>query len=208
MTSGAVSELGRSPSAFQSGIPGPTPRQEATAFIGMVVFLASWAMLFASLFFAYGLVRNHATAWPPADQPRLPLLLPGLNTLVAVGASLALEQAGRAWQAGRHRVVAAGLALATALGAAFLVLQASVWTSLWQGGLRLDGGPYPSAFYALTGLHAAHVLVGLVALAWLTLRTWRGPLDPRRRTPLRLWTMYWHFVGAVWLILYAAVYVA
>jgi heme/copper-type cytochrome/quinol oxidase subunit 3 len=194
--------------ALHVGPPGPAPRQEATAFIGMVVFLASWAMLFASLFFAYGLVRNHATAWPPADLPRLPLLLPGLNTLVAVGASLTLERAGRGWREGAARAVVAGLGLATALGTAFLALQASVWTSLWRDGLRLDGGPFPSAFYALTGLHAAHVLVGLVALAWLTWRAWRSPLDPRQRTPLRLWTMYWHFVGAVWLILYAAVYVA
>jgi cytochrome c oxidase subunit 3 len=178
------------------------PRQEATAYIGMVVFLASWAMLFASLFFAYGLVRSHAPSWPPSDQPRLPVLLPGLNTLVAAAASLALDRAGRG---GTRRAVAAALALATALGAAFLALQAAVWTSLWQAGLHLDGGPYPSAFYALTGLHAAHVLVGLAALAWLTVGAVRGP---PRRTPLRLWTMYWHFVGAVWLLLYVSVYLA
>jgi cytochrome c oxidase subunit 3 len=187
--------------------PGPRSRQEATAYIGMVIFLASWAMLFASLFFAYGLVRSHAPEWPPPDLPRLPLLLPGLNTLVAVGASLALERAGRSWRQGRAGV-AGSLVLASALGTAFLALQAAVWTSLWRAGLQLDGGPYPSAFYALTGLHAAHVLVGLVALAWLAWRAARSGLGPADRTPLRLWTMYWHFVGAVWLILYGAVYVA
>jgi cytochrome c oxidase subunit III len=187
---------------------GARARQEATAFVGMVVFLGSWAMLFASLFFAYGLVRSHATSWPPADLPRLPLLLPALNTLVAVGASLALQRAGRACRGGTFRAVTAYLALATGLGAAFLALQASVWTSLWRQGLRLDGGPYPSAFYALTGLHAAHVLVGLVALGWLTQRAARRSLGPWQQTPLRLWTMYWHFVGAVWLILFVAVYLA
>jgi cytochrome c oxidase subunit 3 len=188
--------------------PAGASRREATAFIGMVVFLASWTMLFASLFFAYGLVRTHATAWPPADQPRLPRLLPGLNTLVAVGASLALERAGRNWRDAASHAAASWLALATLLGAAFLALQASVWRSLWGEGLRLDGGPYPSAFYALTGLHAAHVLVGLVALGALTWRAWRPASEPLERTPLRLWTMYWHFVGAVWLILYVAVYLA
>jgi len=187
---------------------GAVRRQEATAFVGMVVFLASWAMLFASLFFAYGLVRSHATEWPPSDLPRLPLLLPGLNTLVAVAASLSLERAGRAWRDGKPRPVATSLVLATVLGAAFLVLQASVWTSLWNQGLRLDGGPYPSVFYALTGLHAAHVLVGLLALGWLALRAARGALGPTHRTPLRLWTMYWHFVGAMWLILFVTVYLA
>jgi heme/copper-type cytochrome/quinol oxidase subunit 3 len=195
------------PGAPGEEAPGPAGRQETTAYIGMVVFLASWAMLFASLFFAYGLVRSHAPEWPPPDLPRLPLLLPGLNTLVALGASLALERAGRSWRHGGAGA-AANLWLATALGTAFLALQAAVWTSLWRAGLRLDGGPYPSAFYALTGLHAAHVLVGLVALGWLAWRAARGGLAPSQRTPLRLWTMYWHFVGAVWLILYAAVYVA
>jgi cytochrome c oxidase subunit 3 len=183
-------------------------RREATAFVGMVVFLASWTMLFASLFFAYGLVRAHATAWPPPDQPRLPLLLPGLNTLVAAGASLALERAGRTWRDGASPATAPWLALATALGTAFLLLQASVWSSLWAQGLRIDGGPYPSAFYALTGLHAAHVLVGLAALGALTWRAWRGAPGARERTPLRLWTLYWHFVGAVWLVLYVTVYLA
>jgi len=208
MTPGAAPGLVPAPALPGAGGPGPATRQEATAFVGMVVFLASWAMLFASLFFAYGLVRAHATAWPPPDLPRLPLLLPGLNTLVAGGASLCLERAGRAWGGGRSGAATGGLALATALGAAFLVLQASVWSSLWNQGLRVDGGPYPSAFYALTGLHAAHVLVGLVALAWLTLRAARGALGPGQRTPLRLWTMYWHFVGAMWLILYVTVYLA
>jgi heme/copper-type cytochrome/quinol oxidase subunit 3 len=183
-------------------------RREATAFVGMVVFLASWTMLFASLFFAYGLVRSHAPAWPPPDQPRLPLLLPGLNTLVAIGASLALERAGRTWRDATSPLTVTWLGMATALGAAFLALQASVWWSLWGQGLRLDGGPYPSAFYALTGLHAAHVLVGLVALAGLTWRAGRRATGTRERTPLRLWTIYWHFVGAVWLILYATVYLA
>jgi heme/copper-type cytochrome/quinol oxidase subunit 3 len=183
-------------------------RLEATAYVGMVVFLASWAMLFASLFFAYGLVRSHASAWPPSDLPRLPLLVPGLNTLVAAGASLALERAGRtSWEVGQ-RPVTIGLLLATGLGGAFLALQAAVWAGLWRAGLRLDGGPYPSAFYALTGLHAAHVLVGVGALAWLALRSARGAFGPGRRTPLRLWTMYWHFVFAVWLLLYVTVYVA
>jgi len=194
-----------------SGPPGAasaTRRQEGTAYVGMVIFLASWAMLFASLFFAYGLVRSHASAWPPPDLPSLPLLLPGLNTLVAAGASLALEGAGRAWPWSGPRGQASLLALATGLGAAFLALQATVWAGLWQAGLRIDGGPYPSAFYALTGLHAAHVLVGVAALGWLTLRVARGDLGPWPRTPLRLWTMYWHFVGAVWLLLYVTVYVA
>jgi heme/copper-type cytochrome/quinol oxidase subunit 3 len=66
-----------------------------------------------------------------------------------------------------------------------------------------DSGPYGSVFYALTTFHALHVLVGLVALVTLTFRAWQRRAT---RTSVRLWGMFWHFVGAVWLALYLAVY--
>jgi heme/copper-type cytochrome/quinol oxidase subunit 3 len=204
----ARSLMGERPQVIPAAPAAAVARQAATAYVGMVVFLASWAMLFASLFFAYGLVRSHAGAWPPPDLPRLPLLVPGLNTLVAGAASLTLELLGRTRPPAGPRALAAGLLGATGLGAAFLALQAAVWVGLWEAGLRLDGGPYPSAFYALTGLHAAHVLVGVGALGWLALQAALGRLGPGQGTPLRLWTMYWHFVGAVWLLLFLTVYVA
>ncbi|HEY6104896.1 MAG TPA: cytochrome c oxidase subunit 3 [Anaeromyxobacteraceae bacterium] len=177
---------------------------EGTPWLGMVVFLGSWAMMFAALFFAYGLVRARAPAWPPADLPALPLLVPGLNTAVMAASSAALVAAGRALRL-RGRRAAALLALASGLGALFLLLQLAVWARLWREGLVPGGGPYPSAFYALTALHALHVLVGVCALAWLALRA-RSPRGVRG-VSVRLWGMYWHFVGAVWLVLYATVYV-
>ena len=59
--------------------PPPRARQEWTAYLGMVIFLGSWAMMFGSLFFAYGMVRARSDAWPPPDLPELPLGLPGLQ---------------------------------------------------------------------------------------------------------------------------------
>lgn len=182
----------------------PRPsREDVTAWLGMVVFLGSWAMMFAALFFAYGLVRARAPAWPPVDQPDLPLLVPALNTAVIGLSSAALVVALRALQSGR-RAPARWLLCASALGAVFLVLQAIVWARLWNSGLVPSGGPFASVFYALTAFHALHVLVGLAALAWLTRRA-----AARRASLLsvRLWSMYWHFVGVVWVVLYAAVYV-
>jgi heme/copper-type cytochrome/quinol oxidase subunit 3 len=181
------------------------PPGELTAWLGMVVFLGSWAMMFAGLFFAYGLVRARAPEWPPPDQPALPLLLPGVNTAVIAASSAALAAARRALLARGRRAGAALLALAAGLGALFLLLQTAVWARLWQGGLVPSGGPYPSVFYGLTALHALHVLVGVVALASLALRARgvRGAPHPS----VRLWGMYWHFVGVVWLVLYGTVYV-
>ena len=178
-------------------------RQEITARVGMLVFLGSWIMLFAALFFVYGSVRSRAPAWPPPDQPRLPVLLPGVNTGAMAASSAALAVAQRALQAGRHRACGAWLALAAFLGATFLSLQLAVWSGLWRAGLRPSGGTYPSAFYGLTALHALHVVVGLVALGMLAARARAGRAE---QLGVDLWAWYWHAVGAVWLVLYTTVY--
>ena len=176
---------------------------ELTAWVGMLVFLAAWTMLFAALFFAYGLVRSRAEAWPPPDLPPLPRLVPGLGTLVLLASSGAVDRALRACRPVARRRAGQWLALAALLGAAFLGVQLLVWARLWGAGLEPSGGPYPSVFYGLTAIHALHVLVGLLALSWLAVRALsRGA----SRLSVRLWAAYWHFVGAVWVSLFVAVY--
>jgi cytochrome c oxidase subunit 3 len=178
---------------------------ELTARVGMAVFLGSWAMLFIALFFAYAFVRAGVPAWPPAGTPPLPRLLPGLNTGVVAAASLAVMRAVRARELGRTHAAARGLAIAAGLGTVFLALQAAVWSGLWRAGLVPSGGPYASVFYAFTAFHALHVAVGIAALAWLSLRARRALAT---RTAVEMWGWYWHFVGAVWAVLYATVYLA
>lgn len=179
---------------------------DRTAHVGMAIFLGSWAMLFVGLFFAYAFVRARAPAWPPLDAPPLPRLLPGLNTLAVAASSAAVVRAVRAEERGRSGTAAAALGVAALLGAVFLALQLVVWTSLWRAGLVPSGGPYPSVFYALTTFHALHVLVGLAALVALAVRARPGSRSPR--TGVRLWGWYWHFVGIVWVVLYATLYLA
>ena len=178
---------------------------EVTSYIGMIIFLASWAMMFAALFFAYAVMRFRAPLWPPPDQPPVPILLPTLNTVVIAASSASVAFAVRASAFGRRRRAFAGLSIAAVLGASFLILQVVVWSSLWRAGLVPSSGPYGSVFYALTTFHALHVLVGLAALTALALRE-----RARRttRTAVRLWGMFWHFVGCIWLALYLSVYLA
>ncbi len=185
--------------------PSPHEREENTAWIGMIVFLGSWAMLFAGLFFAYGAVRVTVHAWPPAGLPRLPLWLPAGNTAVIVASSVALQAGyGRLRRGAR----AAPLLFATfLLGALFLALQALLWVEVWRSGLLPNLGPYPSTFWALTAFHALHVAIGVAALLVLAVGTARGTYNPARHLAVRLWSMYWHFVGAVWLLLFATVFV-
>jgi heme/copper-type cytochrome/quinol oxidase subunit 3 len=176
---------------------------ERTAHVGMAIFLGSWAMLFAGLFFAYAFVRARAPAWPPLDAPPLPRLIPALNTLAIAASSVSLARAVRALERSRARRAARLLAAATVLGVTFLVLQARVWVDLWRDGLVPSGGSFPSVFYAFTAFHALHVLVGLAALATLAARVRSGA---GALTDVRLWGWYWHFVGALWAALYVSVY--
>jgi heme/copper-type cytochrome/quinol oxidase subunit 3 len=173
----------------------------------MVIFLGSWAMMFGSLFFAYGMVRARANAWPPPDLPELPLGLPGFNTIV-LAASSALLQLGVGWlRSGKSSFVGPAVAASFALGTLFLALQVVTWQGLLDEGLTPRGGPYPSVFYALTCFHALHVLVGIVALAWICRGVFVGKYNPARFLTVRLWTLYWHFVGAVWAVMFFTVYV-
>lgn len=182
-------------------------RNDATAWIGMLIFLGSWAMMFAALFFAYGILRARATFWPPPGSPVLPLLLPAANTLVIAMSSVALERALWSARRGRLGAVLPGIGAALVLGVLFVALQLVLWTGLWRSGLRPDGGPYASVFYALTAVHAAHVAVGLLGLGHCAIRAAAGAFTPVRHLGLRLWTAYWHFVGGVWLLLFLTVFI-
>jgi cytochrome c oxidase subunit 3 len=179
---------------------------EWTARLGMIVFLGSWGMMFGSLFFAYGIVRSRSPVWPPPDLPRPPLLVPAVATAVLGASSWLLKRALASIGRDRIRGGAAGIGGAAALGVLFLALQVSVWVALYERGLSLDSGSYASVFYALTCFHGLHVAVGLIALTWLFYRALVGRYNAARHLPVRLWAMYWHFVGVVWGAMFVAVY--
>jgi cytochrome c oxidase subunit 3 len=173
----------------------------------MVVFLGSWAMMFASLFFAYGFVRTRSPVWPPPDLPELPWVTPALNTLVLAASSGAIQYGVHSIREGAGRKLARALLFTILLGGVFLSLQLSVWMRLYAQGLRPDtGGPYSSVFWGLTCVHALHVAVGLIGLAWLCRRAFAGAFSAARYLPVRLWALYWHFVGAVWALMFVLIF--
>jgi cytochrome c oxidase subunit 3 len=186
----------------------PHQRTDNTAYIGMLIFLASWAMMFAGLFFAYGAVRFHLPVWPPKGIPVLPKTLPAVNTVVLLASGLALQLGYMGIRAGKAHELTAGLFVSLLLGTIFLGLQFYYWVQVYRAGLHPDMGPYPSVFFALTTFHAAHVLVGLAALAVLFWKSIARVYSAPRHLPVKLWTMYWHFVDAVWLLMFVTVYIA
>jgi cytochrome c oxidase subunit III len=183
------------------------PAERRLADAGMVLFLGSWAMLFGAFFFSYAVLRVSAPIWPPPGFERLPLGLPGINTLLLLASSrtlaLALERSRRG-QLARCRN---GLLWTIALGVLFVGLQGKVWADLWRNGLHLDSGAYGGTFYVLTVFHMLHVLVGLGLLVRLVAPlVGRAPVAPGRVTAT-LTAMFWHFVDAAWLTMFLAVYV-
>ena len=184
----------------------PRAREEFTSSLGMFIALGSWAMMFGALFFTYAGVRSRAVTWPPPGTPHLPVALPALNTLVLLGSSVAMSVGIRALSRGNRRAIVPALSIASVLGAVFLALQLVVWRDLWQKGLLPSTGVYGSVFYGLTALHAVHVLAGLVVLLVLLGRALGGGYTEHNVMKVRVPVMFWHFVDAVWLLMFFAVY--
>jgi len=185
----------------------PRAKEEWNAYLGTLIFLGTFAMLFAAMFFAYFVVRSQAVSWPPPAETPLPLALPGINTLVMLASSVALQLGIRSIREGRATALRNWLLAALVFGAVFLGLQLWVWSSLWAGGLRPSSGIYGSVLYGLTGFHAAHVLCGLGILLALLIKSARGRYSAARFTAVRVTSLFWHFIGVVWVVMFVTIYV-
>lgn len=162
-------------------------------------------MFFAGLIFSFWVVRLGAPMWPPPLQPRLPVAVTAVNTVVLLFSSVALVAAARV-RARDPRAFRRGLIVAAALGGLFLVVQGYEWFRLVHFGLTVSSGVYGATFYTLIGTHAAHV-VG--AVGWLGLVGWwvhRGQVTAEHDAALDACAIYWIFVCALWLALFALVY--
>ncbi len=173
--------------------------------VGMMVALMSIMMMFSALIITYIVRAGLSGDWNALRMP--PTIW--IGTVALVASSLTLEAARRAL--GKHSIIRYQrmLAATTALGIIFLVLQMVVWQQLNAQGIYLATNPHSSFFYLLTGAHAVHLLGGIVALAVLTWRAWEiksVERDERRRrhraAAAGTVALYWHFMDALWLVLF------
>ncbi|WP_163868533.1 cytochrome c oxidase subunit 3 [Myxococcus eversor] len=168
---------------------------EGTLWLGTVLGLAAWSMFFASLVFAVGWYRMREP-WPPLPVSLLGLGLTGLLLLAGSAVlHLGLQRRESPWPA----------RCALVLGLGFLALQAT-WThqAWWTEHVRIpEGGVSASAFHGLTALHALHVL-GVIFGLFLV--CWRHARGADVRASLRRHVLGWHFVTAMWVLLFVAVY--
>ena len=186
--------------------PSADGRSLSNARLGMLMLLGGEIMFFGGLVIAFLQLRLEAPAWPPVGQPRLPVGLTALNTLVLLSSSWTLVRALRMVRAGDRAGLVRWLGWTWGLGVLFLIIQGVEWTRLVGFGLRVSSGIYGATFYTLIGVHGAHVLG---AVAWLGGMLWlarRGRFTPERHVPLDCCAIYWHFVVALWPVLYVLVY--
>jgi cytochrome c oxidase subunit III len=189
---------------------GPPPAHQSSRVsapvLGIFLFIASEIMLFGAFFTAYFFVRvvNPAvTEWPP-EGFHLPVFVAGVNTAILVTSSFTMHWALQSIKRGSRAGLQAGLVLTLALGATFLFTQMLEYSRL---GFSPADGSLGSIFYGLTGLHGAHVFVGLVLLSVATARAFRGHYSPDHHHGVEVPGIYWHFVDVMWIVVYATVYI-
>ena len=172
--------------------------------LGMFLFIASEVMLFGSFFTAYFFVRVAAhTHWPTAGH-ELPVFVAGINTIILVTSSFTMHWALQSIKRGNRAGLQAGLTLTFLLGLTFLLTQIREYS-------RVGFAPYTDAFgtifFCLTGLHGAHVFVGLTLLLAATTRSYRGHYTAEEHLGVEIPGIYWHFVDVMWIVVYTTVYV-
>ena len=165
--------------------------------IGMLVSLASIAMLFTSLSSAY-IVRSGVTYdWYPIAVPRVMF---GRTALIILS-SISIEIARRKLKQGLSASYSKYLILTGLLGTGFLVSQLIAWRELAAQGIYISSHPHSSFFYVLTGTHGVHIAGGLLGLAFLWLRSGRL-IAGKRQAAADAVAIYWHFMGALWIYLF------
>jgi cytochrome c oxidase subunit 3 len=178
----------------------------SNARLGMLMLLTGETMFFGGLIAAFLQLRLSASVWPPAGQPRLPLGLTAVNTVVLLVSSYAFSRALRAIHADDRPGLTRWLGWTGGLGTAFVAVQGFEWIRLVHHGLTVSSGIYGAVFYTLIGVHGAHV-VGAVAWLAVTHRlATRGRYRRGDHVSLSCCAMYWHFVVALWPVLYFLVY--
>lgn len=167
---------------------------------GIWLFLASEVMLFGALFSAYALLRVSAPSWPSGREV-LSLAFGAVNTVVL------LLMTGAAWRArsGALGQARRWLAVSSVFALAFVGVKGTEWHSEIGAGLVPSVSTFWAMYYTLTGLHALHVIGGLVANAW-ALSGVRRVGDAMTVGRIQALSLYWAFVDAVWIIIFVLLY--
>lgn len=208
-------------------------QHEASNF-GMWIFLATEIMFFGGMFAGYTIYRHEYFTSFAAGSHLLNWRFGATNTAVLICSSLTMALAVHAAQTGKRKALVTFLILTILLGMAFLGIKLTFewsrdWTENLIPGELIAGHPFaPSGevlkqlqeahadlphvelfmffYFALTGFHALHMVVGIGLLSVLTVMAWQGRFSPERFNPVEGSGLYWHFVDIVWIFLFPLLY--
>lgn len=177
------------------------------AQLGIWLFIASEVMLFGAVFSGYALIRTGADAWPHGPE-RLNVMLGATNTAILIASSVTMALAVRAFARGNWKHGRLLGVLTTLLGLVFLAVKSLEYREHLVRGELPATDNFFAVYYTLTGLHALHVAGGLIVLAYLVgpgASLWRArPEQFTHRAAVA--GIYWQFVDAIWILVFATVY--
>ena len=200
--------LGSHPPHGEHEHHGPPPAHSSSRvdpqLLGMLLFIISEVMIFGAFFTAYFFIRiAQGDPWP-AHGTTLPVEVAGVNTLILVSSSFTLHWAQESIKKGNRFGLKAGMLTTFLLGCTFLFIQINEYANI---GFAPQDHAQQTIFYSLTGLHGAHVTVGLILLLIVTIRAFRGHFSPEEHRGVEVPGIYWHFVDIMWIVVYTTVYV-
>lgn len=193
-------------------------QQKEAAELGMWTFLLTELMLFGGFFAGYTAYRSSYPEGFVEGSRHLDVTLGAINTAVLICSSLTMALAVHAAQVGKRRAQVMHLILTIVFGAVFLGIKAVEYSHkfhehLVPGPFFNPEGPTPpgiqlyfSFYFAMTGTHALHMVIGIGILTWLVFKARRGAFGPGYYAPVEMTGLYWHFVDIVWIFLYPLLY--
>jgi cytochrome c oxidase subunit 3/cytochrome o ubiquinol oxidase subunit 3 len=171
--------------------------------VAMFSLIIGESAIFTIFVVAYVYYIGRSTYGP---TPQI-LNVPWFNTVCLLSSSISIMFAERAIDRGRIRKFSAWWALTMLLGIVFLAGTAIEWKRLiYTDGLSINTNLFGTTFYSLVGLHATHVIVGMVMLSLVMIFTLLGRVEQRHAERIQVLSLYWHFVDAVWVVVFTVVY--
>ena len=194
-------------------------QQKNASTLGMWIFLITEIMFFGGMFLAYTAYRS----WYPnvfgAASRTLNATIGAINTAVLLCSSFTMVLAVRAGQLGKRKAIMIFLSLTMLLGLAFLGIKGYEWWEKFQEhhvpgpSFHMEGTPlqgqaqlFFSLYFAMTGLHALHMVIGVGVMSVLLLQAYRGKYSAEYYTPIDVGGLYWHFVDIIWIYLFPLLY--
>lgn len=191
--------------AIISQVPTEEWKLPSRGIVGMTCLILAESAIFIIFVVAYVFYLGKSVTGPTPQQV---LKLPVVSTICLLSSSITVHFAVSALHRAKRSMCSLWLAATVLLGTIFLASTAYEWFDLIDhDGLTIQTNLFGTTFYSLVGLHASHVIVGLLMLTLALVFSLRGQLESRHTERLEVLSIYWHFVDAVWVVVFSVVYV-